>query len=422
MDYQTKFDQISTATLFQKLDPEPQQRVRVLAFEHRFTLQELRLFVEAAIDLKLWDAGDLVQHWQQWRMQSNRQGKDFKKWAFGQLQQLLQKLKQQDTDYPQITDTINDYRKNRSRIFLAEPQGKLFGMCPVESKKTLCCNLRTIDAVKNCGFGCNYCSIQTLYADSGFEIDANFATKLDAIELDPAQLYHIGTGQSSDALMWGNHQGILDALFRFARKWPNIILEFKTKSHNVFHFLEHDIPTNILCSWSLNPQRIIDHEEPLTASLEKRLQAARQLADKGIRLAFHFHPMLHYHGWQTDYTALIQTVQQRFSSTEIAFISFGALTFPKPILRKIRQHGIHTRIHQTELVANPEGKLTYPDEIKNALFKHAYTAFKPWHKEVFFYLCMEESRFWDAAFGWKYPDNTTFEQQLLQSARGKMLL
>jgi len=420
VDYQAKFALIAPQTLYRNLYPEQQLRVSQVASEHRFTLQELRCFVEATIDLKLWGEEDLDSHWQHWLRQSPLQGKELKKWAFKQLQRLLLDLRQQPTDYPLSAGTTAVYRKNQSKISQQESPSKLFGMCPVQSEKTLCCNLRTIDAVKNCGFGCNYCSIQTLYAESGFAVDVNFADKLEAIQLDPEQPYHIGTGQSSDALMWGNRYGILDALFRFARKWPNIILEFKTKSHNVAHFLDHEVPANILCSWSLNPQRIIHHEEPLTASLEQRLKAARRVADKGIRVAFHFHPMLHYLGWQSDYTALIQSVQDEFSSKEVALVSFGALTFPKPILRKIREHGVPTRIHQSELIANPEGKLTYPDEIKIALFRHAYAAFTHWHDKVFFYLCMEESRFWKTTFGHSHLDNASFEKQLLQHARHKM--
>jgi len=422
LDYLTTFEQHKQYTLFAQLLPQQQSQIQAIATRHRFTRQELRIFVEASIDLGLWEAGDLIVMWSSWQQQSNLQGRALKKWAFEQLRKTLLDLKKKPTEYPQVNHTQPAYRKNSSKIKLQESPDKLFGMCPVQSEKTLCCNLHTIDAVKNCGFGCNYCSIQTLYTNTGFEVDANFPDKLDAIELDPEQFYHIGSGQSSDALMWGNHYGILDALFQFARKWPNIILEFKTKSNNTAHFLDNNVPANILCSWSLNPQTVIHYEEPLTASLEQRLGAARSVADRGIRVAFHFHPMLHYQGWQHDYQTLVQRVLKQFSSHEVAFISFGALTFPKPILRKIREHGVQTRIHQTELVANPEGKLSYPDNIKNALFHHAYTAFTPWHDKVFFYLCMEEKHFWETIFGHSYPDNSTFEQALLSSARQKLRL
>ena len=76
--------------------------------------------------------------------------------------------------------------------------------------------------------------------------------KLKKIELDPRRFYHFGTGQSSDSLVWGNKNGILDDLCTFARANPNVLLEFKTKSANIAYFLDHEIPENIVCSWSLN--------------------------------------------------------------------------------------------------------------------------------------------------------------------------
>ena len=70
---------------------------------------------------------------------------------------------------------------------------------------------------------------------------------------------------------------------------------------------------------------------------------------------------------------------------------------------------------------NPEGKMTYPDHIKEKLFGHAYRAFSSWHGKVFFYLCMEESKFWETTFGQQFPDNEAFEQALLDSARAKLV-
>ncbi|NIV72697.1 MAG: hypothetical protein GWN44_08470, partial [Calditrichae bacterium] len=74
------------------------------------------------------------------------------------------------------------------------------------------------------------------------------------------------------------------------------MLEFKTKSNNIRYFLENETPNNIVCSWSLNTSVIIENEEHFTASLEQRLQAARTIADYGIKVAFHFHPLVYYQG------------------------------------------------------------------------------------------------------------------------------
>jgi len=65
---------------------------------------------------------------------------------------------------------------------------------------------------------------------------STYAEKLLNLKLDQNKTYHIGTGESSDSLMWGNREGILDALFLFAANNPNVILEFKTKSDNVKYF------------------------------------------------------------------------------------------------------------------------------------------------------------------------------------------
>ena len=126
------------------------------------------------------------------------------------------------------------------------------GKCPVASAKTRCCNLLTLDAVESCGFDCSYCSIQSFYNENKIGFDKGFANKLKNLKLNPNKYYHIGTGQSSDSLMWGNRHGILDALFEFARENPNVLLEFKTKSDNISYLIENEVPRNILCTWSFS--------------------------------------------------------------------------------------------------------------------------------------------------------------------------
>ena len=108
---------------------------------------------------------------------------------------------------------------------------EVFGMCPVASEKTVCCNLKTIDVAQGCGLGCSYCSIQTFYENGSIAVEKNLADKLAAIDLDPNKNYHIGSGQSSDSLSLGNKNGILDAqrtdlpIFCPARKKIDFMLQ-----------------------------------------------------------------------------------------------------------------------------------------------------------------------------------------------------
>ena len=65
---------------------------------------------------------------------------------------------------------------------------EVLGVCPVFSEKTRCCNLLTLDAVMNCGFGCSYCSIQSFYHGDEIVFHEDFGEKLAKIKLDPDKI------------------------------------------------------------------------------------------------------------------------------------------------------------------------------------------------------------------------------------------
>jgi spore photoproduct lyase len=419
MDYSLKFESLIGQTLFDRLSSVRQDFLRRIALEYRLSHQEVKTLVEWDIDLSMWQGKSLEQYWNQFLTLASGDRPSQKAKILKSLSEEMGRLKNTPRQYSDFEP--NYQHRPRTLVTKTSQQDKIFGACPVASEQTVCCNLYTIDAVKNCGFSCSYCSIQTMYKEPEILFDADFAKKIDAIELEPNRFYHVGTGQSSDALLWGNRFGILDAMVGLARRNPQALIEFKTKSKNVKYFLEEkDLPKNIVCSWSLNPDIIIKNEEHLAATLEERLRAAEQVAEKGILVAFHFHPMFWFENWEAEYANIFTQIQSRFKPEQITFISFGTLTFPKPILNKIRNYEYNTKILQMPLVPNPEKKWTYPPEIKKLLFTKAYQAFASWHSSVFFYLCMEETRYWNECFGYTYSTNALFERALGESSMAKV--
>lgn len=407
-DYAEKFESFKQQTLYERLVPQQQDFIRNIAFAHHFTFQEFRQVVEVCRDLGMWREGSLEDWWKTATTQTAAKGPQLKKHLIQNLHAHITKLKSAPVIYPTAALTRPKQRE-KNLIATEDSEKKIHGMCPVASEKTVCCNLRTIDAVENCIFGCSYCTIQTFYSDN-IVFHENFAEKLRAIQLEPDRFYHFGTGQSSDALAWGNRNGILEAICRFAADHPNILMELKTKSDNIRYFLENEVPANIVCSWSMNTPTIITNEEHFTASLEKRIGAARQVADKGVKVSFHFHPMVYYEGWQRDYPEIAATLMRQFKPEEVLFISFGSVTFIKPVIQKIRALGYQTKILQTEFVSDPHGKLTYADDVKIEMFKTMYEIFAPWREQVFMYLCMEKAAIWENTFGYVYQNNEEFEQ------------
>lgn len=407
-DYLGKFSANTERTFFSLLNKHEQQAIKACAIKYRMTAQDIYKLTVIARDLELWQSGSIQIWWPELEadIPDSTKGPERKKKLLQAIDKRLLGLCSQPTRYPE--QGLPKPQRQKLKLKQAASDKKIIGWCPVASEKTLCCNLRNITAIENCLYGCSYCTIQTFY-DGDAIMDKDLEEKLEAVSLEPGRYYHITTGQSSDSLAWGNKNATLTKLCEFARRYPDILLEFKTKSANVAPLLELDVPPNVVCSWSVNTETIIMNEEHNTASLKERLHAARQVADQGIKVAFHFHPIIHYQKWQQDYPEVARKIMQRFTSDEVLFISLGAVTFIKPVLKRIRERGETTLIHQMDLQPDPHGKRSYSDEVKIMLFSAMYQAFKPWHKKVFMYLCMERAEFWDQVLGYRYASNNEFE-------------
>ena len=407
--YRDKFNTTITKTFFSKLPQSEQTFIREVAFKYRFSHQELIQIINIARDLEMWDEACISEIFPE---------HPSRKVVFKKLREKYEAIRNTPNSYENFK--LKNIPQEQKYTFKTEAkEGFGLGLCPVASEKTRCCNLLTLDAVESCGFDCSYCSIQSFYNQNTITFDSSFKDKLLNLELNPNKTYHIGTGQASDSLMFGNREGILDALFAFARKYPNVILEFKTKSDNIKYLLENDVPKNIFCTWSLNTPTIIENEEHLTASLDKRIRAARKLADKGVKVGFHFHPIVEYVGYLDEYKKIYEKLIKQFDPSEVALISFGTLTFIKPVIKQLREREFHSKITQIPH-EDASGKTSYPEATKIEMFKHAYESFKPWHSKVFFYLCMEPHELWSKTFGYQYATNNDFEHAMLEAYSKKI--
>jgi len=404
MSYE-KFQEALSQSGYTHLSQKSVAFLEELSQKKRFSFQQIRQLLDMAVDFKMWQKGDIEDLWP-----------DEEKDGFKTVKEFWLTCKQSPRDYSKPTP----FYEGQKVKLEAKPKENLgLGRCPVASPKTRCCNLMTLDAVESCGFDCSYCAVQSFYNEGVVGFDTNFASKLQNLSIDPDKIYHIGTGQSSDSLMWGNKEGIMDALFAFARKNPNVILEFKTKSDNIEYLLENPIPANIITTWSLNPQSVIEHEEHRTASLNRRVKAALKIAKKGNLVGFHFHPMVYHESWQESYEAIAKTLIEKFDPAKVAMVSMGALTFIKPVIKKLRRRGLASKILQMPLVQT-NGKFSYTFEQKQKLFSTLYNAFEPWHGKIFFYLCMEDIGLWKRVFGHEYLDNEAFEKAMCESYMSKI--
>ncbi len=413
-------NKLTQITLFHKLPADRQRWLLFLSEAHAFSFQQLKMLTEYSADLISWKAGSLEQFYRPEAVGQAR-GKQAAGKVFQQFRKGYESLKDGQKRYAgESRYAAGEQKFPEDQMVEVALKGTIMGECPVASEKTRCCNLKTLDAVQQCGFDCSYCSIQSFYHGNQVRFIRNLMSHLESLELTPGKNYHIGTGQSSDSLMWGNRFGLLDSLCRFAEDHPNVILEMKSKSSRIDYFLKNRPPANMVFTWSLNSPTVIQHEEKGTATFDKRLESARKLADIGHPVGFHFHPMVWYEGCREDYQAVVSRLTDYFRPEEVVMVSLGTLTFIKPVLKRIRERMPDSSILQMPM-EDCAGKLSYPLEIKRELFSSVYQAFPDaWKNSVFFYMCMEHIDLWQPVFGRSYDSNEQFEEDMLRAYQEKV--
>jgi spore photoproduct lyase len=421
LDYAAKFERIVSDTLFAWLGPAEQEFVRAAAHRHSLTLQELRQVCEAAVDLASWGEPPLLGWWEAREAALGVDARGARLAGKGrlldELRGRLAELRRTPPRYP--PSHLPRPPRPRPSLATAPSPRTLIGRCPCASPATVCCNLLTLDAVRGCGFRCSYCTIQTFRGEE-VVFDPNLAAALKAIELPADRYLHLGTGQASDGLMWGNRHGVLDALCGFARARPRVLLELRTKAVSVAPLVRAQPPANLFPSWSLNTPTVAANEEHLAARPAARLTSARRAVDAGMRVAFHLHPVVLYEGWEEEYAALAAELVARFAPEEVLYVSLGTVAFIRPVMREIRRRGGQTRVLQMELAPGPHCKLTYPEETRIRLFSLLVQALAPWRGLVFQSLCLEPANVWQAVLGRTYAGAGEFGADLIAHLRAKL--
>lgn len=371
------------------------------------SFQQRRILKEHSADMVLWQNKQIQEYWQTCGTDKNSVQKNYNR-----VISEIENFRAQPIDYSDFNP--NFYSENKP--FTIVPDFKapetIMGRCPCPSESPIlrCCNLKTLDAVQQCAFACSYCSIQSFYSQGQIRIISDLEQKLDSLTLDK-NIWHIGTGQSSDSLFLGDDYNTLSALYSFAKKHPKLIIELKTKSGRT-DWISEKIPQNIVSTWSLNADTICKKEEHFTASQNSRISAAKCCSESGHLVGFHIHPMIYFKGWKEEYSELVENITNNINPDKTVMVGIGTLTFTKQNLHTLRTSERPTRV--TQMPLSPiAGKYSYTNEIKKEMFSFLYSLFpKEWKEKVFFYLCMEDKDLWMPCLNREYKNNEEFEQDM----------
>jgi spore photoproduct lyase len=286
---------------------------------------------------------------------------------------------------------------------LTRHKGEFLKKCP-GSDGQVCCNYFVINFASNCPMECSYCYLQEYLADNpSLKVFANVNDLLrEADELlgrHRKVFFRVGTGEITDSLALDPYIGFCAEVVPFFAEQPNVLLELKTKSDRVDGLLRLDPKGRIVVSWSLNPQRVIDGDEHLTASLEERIIAARRCQEAGYKLGFHFDPIVEYPGWEAEYRDMIERLFASLDFRRVAWASLGVLRNTSGLKRVMRRRFPATTLLSGEQVLCPDGKMRYFYPLRVAMYRKMLGWIRQAAPTVFVYLCMESREVWEQVFG-----------------------
>jgi len=303
----------------------------------------------------------------------------------------------------QLQSSGDPLGKGKKRLLLTRHRGEFLKKCP-GSDGAVCCNYFVINFASNCPMDCSYCYLQDYLAHNpALKVFSNVEDLLEeAHKLFSRQrrfFFRVGTGEITDSLALDPYIGFSEQIVPFFAEQPNAFLELKTKSDCVENLLHLDPKEKVVVSWSMNPQRVIDQEEHLTASFEERLLAAYRCQQAGYKLGFHLDPIIEYSGWEEDYREMVERIFAVVDYRRIAWMSMGVLRNTPNLKRIMRQRFPSTRLLSGEQVLCPDGKMRYFHPLRVSMYRKMLQWIRNASPTVFVYLCMESREVWEQVFG-----------------------
>ena len=316
---------------------------------------------------------------------------------------------QQSTTYDEAVEMIQKtshdvFGAGKRNLALTRFKGSFLKKCPGVSPGMVCCNYYVVNLLENCMYDCSYCFLQDFLQNNPLLVAyvniEDLLEELDqAFTTHPDRIFRIGTGELTDSLALDTVIPYSQYLIPFFNKKENAVLELKTKSDCVENLLSQNSSRNVIVSWSLNPQTIIDHEEKGTPSLQQRLEAARLCGNKGYKIGIHLDPIIIFPDWEKAYHDLIKKMFKMLSPSQIEWVSLGSFRYRRPLKQIIKERHENTRLFTGEHIASKDGKYRYLRLLRNQAYKNLRDLLKKHSANLNIYMCMETKEVWEGVTG-----------------------
>ncbi len=223
----------------------------------------------------------------------------------------------------------------------------------------------------NCLYDCRYCFLQGMFRSAHYLLFVNYESFMDAIDstLDKSTTDKTVTffsGYDCDSLALETVTGFAEAFLPFFRERPRALHELRTKSVNIQALLKTEPLDNCVTAFSFTPAEISEKVEHGVPPVKRRIEAMKQLAERGWPLGLRLDPLIYHGRFESNYRRLVNDLFAAVPAEAFHSVSLGAMRFPKAMFDPM------VKLYPDELLlAGPlhpsNGMVTYRREVEEEM-------------------------------------------------------
>lgn len=313
-------------------------------------------------------------------------------------------LLKEDIEIIYIDSFHEFYKENqpflkRSDLFLVKNQGEYLKICP-GTKNYVCCGYWVLDIGNNCLYDCQYCILQCYFPVRSQIIYTNQYQIDEELRVFYKQNPHrrLGTGEFTDSLLFEPLTNAALPMVERFREFPEFFIEFKSKSIFVKDLLDVD-SNQVILSWSLNTDFVVENYELNTPSIDRRLEVASIAAQQGRSLSFHFDPIIYYPDWFEGYQSTIKRLFDAIDPRFITYISLGCFRYIPDLKKYILENNYHCPFVLEDYIQAKDDKMRYFYDRRKKIFSEIIRMIRERAPHLTVYFCMESQDLWKDCFG-----------------------
>ena len=211
----------------------------------------------------------------------------------------------------------------------------------------------------DCKYDCEYCYLQYYFQTKVPIIFVNRDEVLSEIEnvLKSHSNPYFHVGEVCDALAFDNLTEFSKDISDLFSKYKNGKIEFRTKSTNIDNLISSNCNSlNIIPSWTMSPEYIVETIEHKTPSFNERLRAAKKCQEHGYTVGVRLDPIFKYENWENDYQNTVESILTTLDTTKIDYLSLGTVKMHRNLVEVISRRFPDSMTILGELVPADDGK------------------------------------------------------------------